>query len=51
MRLVSFYDLINCHVLLRSADQHVQINIGAAQIENSSSEKLLGVTTDAKLKF
>ena len=27
----------------------MQVNIGAAQIENSSSEKLLGVTTDAKL--
>ena len=33
------------------ADQHKQVNIGAAQIENSSSEKLLGVTTDAKLSF
>ena len=39
-----------CHVLL-STDQHVQVNIGAAQIENSSSEKSLGVTIDAKLSF
>ena len=39
-----------CHVLL-STDEHVQINRGAAQIENSSSEKLLGVTIDAKLSF
>ena len=39
-----------CHVLL-STDQHVQVNIGAAQIENSSSEKLLSVTIDAKLCF
>ena len=29
----------------------MQVKIGAAQIENSSSEKLLGVTTDAKLSF
>ena len=27
-----------CHLLL-STDQHVQVNIGAAQIENSSNEK------------
>ena len=39
-----------CHVLL-STDEHVQVKIGAAQTENSSSEKLLGVTTDAKLNF
>ena len=31
--------------------QHVQVNVGAAQIENSSSEKLVGVTIDAKLSF
>ena len=39
-----------CHVLL-STDEHVQVKIGTAQIENSSSEKLLGVTIDAKLNF
>ena len=31
--------------------QHVQVNIGATQIENSSSKKLLGVTIDEKLSF
>ena len=39
-----------CHVLL-STDEHVQVEIGTAQIENSSSKKLLGVTIDAKLSF
>ena len=39
-----------CHVLL-STDERVQEKIGAAQIENSSSEKLLGVTNDAELSF
>ena len=39
-----------CHVLLSTAE-HVQVKLGAAQIENSSSEKLLGVTIDAKLSF
>ena len=39
-----------CHVLL-STDQHVQVNIGAAEIENSSSEKLFSMTIDAKLCF
>ena len=39
-----------CHVLL-STDEHVQVKIGTAQIENSSSEKLLVVTIDAKLSF
>ena len=39
-----------CRVLL-STDQNVQINIGAPQVENILSEKLLGVTTDAKLSF
>ena len=29
----------------------MQINIGAAQTENSLSKKLLGVTIDAKLSF
>ena len=29
----------------------MQVNIDAAQIENSTSEKLLGVTIDAKLSF
>ena len=38
------------HVLL-STDQHVQLNIGAAQIENSSSQKFFGVTNDGKLIF
>ena len=38
------------HVVL-STDQHVQVKIGAAQIENSLSEKLLVVTIDAKLSF
>ena len=37
--------------MLLSTDQHVQVNIGVAQIENSSSEKLLGVTIDTKLTF
>ena len=37
--------------LLLSTYQHVQVNIGAAQIKNSSSEKLLGVTIDARLSF
>ena len=35
--------------MLLSTDHYVQVNKGSAQIENSSSEKLLGVTTDAKL--
>ena len=39
-----------CHLLL-STDEHVQVKIGAAQIENSSSKKLLAVTIDAKLSF
>ena len=39
-----------CHVLLSTAE-HVQVKLGAAEIENSSSEKLLGVTIDAKLSF
>ena len=39
-----------CHVLL-STDEHVHVKIGTAQIENSSSEKLLGVTIDARLSF
>ena len=39
-----------CDVLL-STDEHVQVKIGTAQIENSSSEKLLSVTIDAKLSF
>ena len=37
--------------MLLSTDEHVQVKIGTAQIENSSSEKLLGVTIDAKLNF
>ena len=39
-----------CHVLL-STDEHVQVKIGTAEIENSLSEKLLGVTIDVKLNF
>ena len=31
--------------------KHVQVKIGEAQIKNSSSERLLGVTIDAKLSF
>ena len=38
------------HVLL-SIDEHAQVKIGTAQIENSSSKKLLGVTIDSKLSF
>ena len=34
-----------------STDQHVQVNIGAAEIEDNSSEILLGVAIDAKLSF
>ena len=37
--------------MLLSTDEHLPAKIGAAQIENSSSEKLLGVTIDAKLNF
>ena len=37
--------------MLLSTDKHVQVKLGTAQIENSSSEKLLGVTIDAKLSF
>ena len=37
--------------MLLSNHQHVEVNVGAAQIENSSSEKLLGVTIDAELSF
>ena len=33
------------------ANQYVQLNIGAAQIENSLSENLLGMIIDAKLSF
>ena len=37
--------------MLVSTDEHVQVKIGTAQTENSSSKKLLGVTVDAKLRF
>ena len=37
--------------MLLSTAEHVQVKLGAAQIENSSSEKLLGVTIDAKLSL
>ena len=39
-----------CNVLL-STDEHVQIKIGATQIENGLSEKFLGKTIDTKLSF
>ena len=39
-----------CHVLL-STDEHVQVKIGTAQIENSSSKRLPDVTIYAKLSF
>ena len=39
-----------CHVLL-STDKYVQVKISAAQTENSSSEKLLRVSIDAKLSL
>ena len=39
-----------CHVLL-STDQHLQVNRGVAQVENSTSEKLIGVTIDTQLSF
>ena len=38
------------HVLL-STDKNVLVNIGTAQILNSSSEKPLGVKIDGKLNF
>ena len=37
--------------MLLSTDKHVQVKIGTAKIENSTSEKLLGVTIDTKLSF
>ena len=37
--------------MLLSTDQHVQVNVDASQIENSSSEKLPDVTIDAKLSY
>ena len=39
------------YYVLSSTDQHVQLDIGDAQIENNSSKKLIGVTNDAKLSF
>ena len=39
-----------CHVLL-STDEHVQVKISTEKVENSSIEKLLDVTIDAKLSF
>ena len=39
-----------CHVLLWT-NENVHVNIDTAQIENSSSEKLLGVKIDYKLNF
>ena len=37
--------------MLLSTEEYVQVKIGKAQIENSLSKKLLGVTIDAKLNF
>ena len=37
--------------MLLETNQHVQVNLSSAQIENSSSKKLLGVTIHAKLSF
>ena len=37
--------------MLLSTDEHAQVKIGTQQIENSSSEKLLGVTINVKLNF
>ena len=37
--------------MLLSTEEYVQVKIGTAQIENSPSEKLLGVKIDAKLSF
>ena len=34
-----------CHVILSSQD-NVHVNIGTAQIENSKSQKLLGINID-----
>ena len=39
-----------CHVLL-STDETVQVNIGAARINISKCEKLLGIKIDRKLSF
>ena len=39
-----------CHVILSSQD-NVHVNIGTAQIENSKSQKLLGINIDSKLTF
>ena len=39
-----------CHVLL-STNENLLVNIGTAQIQNSSSEKLLGTKIDSKLNF
>ena len=39
-----------CHVILSSQD-NVHLNIGIAQIENSKSQKLLGINIDSKLTF
>ena len=39
-----------CHVLL-STDKQMQVNIGAARIENTQNEKLLGIIIDSKPNF
>ena len=39
-----------CHVIL-SLQDNVHVNIGTTQIENSKSQKLLGVGIDSKLTF
>ena len=41
----------NCHVLIKSTHQKVQVNIGTARIENSKSQKPLGVNIDSELNF
>ena len=37
--------------MLLSTDEHVQVKISTEKVENSSIEKLLDVTIDAKLSF
>ena len=39
-----------CHVLL-STNENVLVSIGTIQIQNSSSEKLLGIKSNSKLNF
>ena len=37
--------------VLLSTNQNVLLNIGTVKIQNSSSEKLLGIKIDSKLNF